>query len=302
MKRVVITGATSFIGISLIEEWLKEACEIYAVVRPNSSNLSRIPMDKKINIVEREMAEYDRLSDDILYADFFYHLAWMGTRAPYRDDKITQEKNFFCTLKAFESAVEMGCSFFLGAGSQAEYGTTNGLVNEEHPCHPDSEYGKEKLRAYRNLSVKTGEMDIRFIWIRIFSVYGRYDYPGTLVMTAIDKMKKNMPMEMTLCTQLWDYLNVVDAARAMKLFALRECENGVYNLASGEYKPLKDFVEEIKKVINSKSELLFGAIEYGLSVPVNLVPDVKKIKEALQWQPEIGFSEGIKNMIESMEV
>ena len=37
--KVVITGATSFIGVHLIQEWLKEDCEIFAVVRPNSSNI-----------------------------------------------------------------------------------------------------------------------------------------------------------------------------------------------------------------------------------------------------------------------
>lgn len=116
-------------------------------------------------------------------------------------------------------------------------------------------------------------------------------------MSAIDKMQRNEPIEMTPCTQLWDYLNVEDAARAMKLFALIDCEDGIYNIASGDYKPLKEFVEEIKEVVNSKSELRFGAIEYGPNGPVNLTPDVKKIKGALGWTPIISFKKGILNMI-----
>lgn len=42
MKKIVITGATSFIGVHLIKEWIKSNCEIYAIVRPNSSNIGRI--------------------------------------------------------------------------------------------------------------------------------------------------------------------------------------------------------------------------------------------------------------------
>ena len=297
MNKIVITGATSFIGVHLIEEWIKDSCEIFAIVRPNSINISRIPKNKKIHIIEKEMSKYDSLVDDIKEADCFYHLSWEGARAPYRDNKHIQQKNYSSALKAFDSALKMGCTFFLGAGSQAEYGLMNGLVDENYPCNPSTEYGKEKLHTCLTLSEKAKETNIRFIWVRIFSVYGKYDYSNTLIMSAIDKMKKNEPMEMTPCTQLWDYLNVEDAARAMKLFSTSNCKNGIYNIASGDYKPLKEFVEQIKDVIRSESELKFGAISYGSNGPINLTPDVKKVKEALYWNPKIEFKEGIKRII-----
>lgn len=297
MKKVVITGATSFIGVHLIKEWLKESCEIFAVVRPNSRHIDRLPQDDKIHIIEREMTGYDSLSADIKEADCFYHLAWEGARAPYRDDKIMQEKNYISTLKAFDSAIRMGCTFFLGSGSQAEYGMTNGAVNETYPCHPNTEYGREKLHAFQTLAAKIEGGNIHFVWIRIFSIYGTYDYPKTLVMSALGQMQKNKPVEMTPCTQLWDYLHVEDVARAMKRFAFSDCENGIYNVASGDYKPLKEFVEIIKDVTGSQSELRFGAVAYGPNGPVNLTPDVTKIKNALRWEPEISFEEGIRKMI-----
>lgn len=294
--KVVITGATSFIGVHLIQEWLKEDCEIFAVVRPNSANIKHLVNDDRIHIVEKDMKEYYTLANVIDDADCFYHLAWEGARAPYRDDKNMQVNNYNCTLDAFDSAIKMGCKFFLGSGSQAEYGITDGLVDENYPCNPNTEYGKEKLHAYTTLTEKARETGMRFVWTRIFSVYGKYDYPKTLIMSAIDKMKRNEPIEMTPCTQLWDYLNVEDAARAMKYFALTDCQNGVYNIASGDYKPLKEFVEEIKRVLNSSSELIFGAIPYGANGPINLTPKVKKIKNALGWKSEVMFKEGIRRM------
>ena len=294
--KVVITGATSFIGVHLIQEWLKEDCEIFAVVRPNSTNIKHLANDDRIHIVEKDMKEYYTLSDVIDDADCFYHLAWEGARAPYRDDKNMQVNNYKCTLDAFDSAIKMGCKFFLGSGSQAEYGITDGLVDENYPCNPNTEYGKEKLHAYTTLADKAKETGMRFIWTRIFSIYGKYDYPKTLIMSAIDKMKRNEPIEMILCTQLWDYLNVEDAAKAMKYFALTDCQNGVYNIASGDYKPLKEFVEEIKSVLNSNSELRFGAVPYGVNGPINLTPDIKKIKNSLGWKAEIMFEDGIRKM------
>ena len=296
MNKIVITGATSFIGVHLIDEWLKENCEIIAVVRPNTNNLQRIPNDKRVRIVELGMEDYDELPNYISEADYFYHLAWEGARAPYRDDKSMQNKNYEYTLNAFESAARIGCTFFMGSGSQAEYGLTSGLVDELYPCHPNTEYGREKLHACEVLSKKAKELNLKFIWIRIFSLYGKYDYNKTLIMSALEKCKNNELIEMTPCTQLWDYLNVADAAKAMKLFALNSCESGIYNIASGVHRPLREFVEEIKAVTNSESILAFGAVNYGASGPVNLTPNINKVKLALNWEPKIDFCGGIKQL------
>lgn len=297
MKNIVITGATSFIGTHLINEWLNDDCTIYAIVRPNSKNMNRIPSSKKIHVLGLEMAQYDKLPELIPSADYFYHLSWEGARAPYRDDDVLQKTNFVCAVKAIEAADKIGCTFFLGTGSQAEYGRIDGVVRENHPCEPNTAYGREKLHACKALSIYASDHQIRFIWTRIFSLYGVYDYPGTLIMSSIEKMKKNIPVEMTPATQFWDYLNVIDAAKAMKLFAESNCENGIYNLASGEYMQLRKFVKCIKTVLKSESELLFGAIPYGSNGPVNLMPDVAKIKNALNWKPQISFENGIRELI-----
>lgn len=297
MKKVVITGATSFIGVHLIQEWLKkEDCKIYAVIRPNSQNKKRIPPDKRICIIECAMEHYDMLNQKIESVDYFFHLAWKGARAPYRDDIEMQHNNYECAIKAMEMSESMGCQFFLGTGSQAEYGITSGLVNEQYPCDPNTAYGREKLHACIDLKSMADKSGIRFIWTRIFSIYGRYDYPKTLFMTALEKMCKNETVEMTAGIQLWDYLNVEDAARAMVLLADSECNSGIYNLASGEYRPLRDFIIEMKETLHSKSLLKFGAIPYGVSGPVNLTPDVHKIKCAISWAPQISFEEGIRSL------
>ena len=57
MKRIVITGATGFIGIHLIKQWLEKDAKIYAVIRPNSKNAGRIPKNDHIRIIELKMEE-----------------------------------------------------------------------------------------------------------------------------------------------------------------------------------------------------------------------------------------------------
>lgn len=185
MKKIVITGATSFIGIHLIQEWLKKkGCKIYAIIRPDSPNKKRIPINKRICIIECAMENYDTLINQIKSADFFFHLAWEGARVPYRDDIAIQLNNYKCAIKAMESAENIGCRLFIGTGSQAEYGTTFGLVDEKYPCNPITVYGREKLHACKDLKKMSDRSGIRFIWIRIFSIYGKYVNNGELVPSA----------------------------------------------------------------------------------------------------------------------
>lgn len=296
MKRIIITGATGFIGIHLIKEWIRKDAEIFAVIRPNSKNISRIPQNEKVHIIELNMNEYYKLIEQVKRADYFYHLAWEGARIPHRDNAEMQRNNYICAIDAFNCAKELNCSFFLGSGSQAEYGVVNGLVDENYECKPTTEYGKEKLHACTDILRLGEDSSIRCVWTRIFSIYGIYDFPGTLIMQSIKKMQTGETIDMTEGTQLWDYLYVEDAAKAMVLFAESGCESGIYIIASGEYKPLRDYILELKTALNSKSNLNFGAIPYGPNGPVNLMPNPNKTKETLGWSPTTSFVDGVKKI------
>ena len=300
MKSVVVTGATSFIGVHIIKEYLKNNCKVIAVIRPNSKKISRLPESNLLTIIEMGMEKIEDIIDKIENEriDIFYHLAWEGTRVPHRDDAILQNKNYQYAIKAMEVAKELSCDTFIGAGSQAEYGECIGKIDESYQPKPTTEYGKAKLRTYETLKVMAKENSIKFIWTRIFSVYGVYDYQGTLVMSALDMMKKNENMPLTQCIQSWDFIYVKDVARAMYLLANTSCMDGIYNVASGENRQLKEFVIDMKEICKSTSELQFGAVPYNSEGVIRFEPIVDKLKQNLGWSCEVKFKDGIKKILE----
>ena len=82
MKKIIITGATSMIGTALINAALQDQDiqKIYAVVRPHTENVLRIPSDPRIEIIPCDVDNYDELPDLIATScDVFYHLAWPRT-------------------------------------------------------------------------------------------------------------------------------------------------------------------------------------------------------------------------------
>lgn len=299
---VIITGGTSFIGVHLIQEYLNHDWNVIAIVRPNSKNLSRLPKDKRLEIIEEDIKNLKDILPILKDKEInvFYHLAWEGVRAPFRDDESLQYENYQCAINAMRIAKELGCKTFIGAGSQAEYGKCIGEIDENYITKPLTQYGKYKLKAYEELSRLAQVLDIRFIWTRIFSVYGIYDYNGTLVMTVLDKMKKNEEIPLTQCIQQWDYIYVEDAARAMYLLAQKSHTFGIYNIASGKSRELKEFVLEMKQLTNSISELKFGELPYNEEGIVSFKPIVNKLESDLEWKCEFEFKDGIEKIIRYM--
>lgn len=301
-KRIIITGATSFIGSYIVKEFIKNGHHVTAIVRPNSFNLTRLEKHPSLCIVELDIDEIEKL-DSIIgkqQYDLFYHLAWEGIRGDDRDNEQLQQKNYRNAIKAMQVASKLECKAFIGAGSQAEYGHCKGEITETYQAIPTTQYGKAKLETYTKLSEIAQQSDMRIIWTRIFSVYGVYDYNKTLIMTLINKMLNNEPIELTECIQMWDYIYVEDVAEMMYLLGMSNAAHGIYNIASGDSRPLKEFVMQIKAQLNSTSELKFGAIPYGDNGIINIQPNVKKIQEELNWKCKVDFREGINRILQFM--
>ena len=142
ISRVIISGATSSIGIALCEECVTKGIGVVAIIRPDSSQRLLLPDSNLIVIVEGELSDYDNIESEGINADAFIHLAWSSTNgAAARDNTYAQADNIQATLKAVELAERCGCKVFVGAGSQAEYGRTNAVLTGDTECNPETAYG-----------------------------------------------------------------------------------------------------------------------------------------------------------------
>lgn len=296
--KFVITGATSFIGLELTEYLLSNGHSVIAVCRPKSKGLSSIP--NGVEIVTSEMAYYGNLHNDIEQADVFINLAWGGTGHDGRNVIDVQKENIAYTKAAFFAAEKMGCKLFLEAGSQAEYGSTTEPQSEDSQCNPFSEYGKAKLQVKEELFKLSEQMDMKYIHLRIFSMFGENDHPWTLVMSAVDKMLRNEKVDLSPCTQNWNFIYIKDAVRIITTLCEKAVENPdfkheVYNIASEDIRVLKDFVVRMKEIANSTSELNFGAM-----IPANLVslqPDMNKTKNVVGQISNYTYDDVIKIIV-----
>lgn len=298
---IAITGASSFIGLKLVENLIKDSSnKVIAVVRRDSKELTSMQHKYSNLFIEHlEMEQYSNLGKITGNIDCLIYLSWNGTRGNERNNAELQKQNYKYGIQAIKSVLSIGCKKIITAGSQAEYGswTLKRKITEIDIESPNTAYGKEKLRFYRDVLTIASKTRTQIIEPRFFSLYGPYDYGGTMVISILKNMLEDRPCNLTKCIQTWDFLYIDDAVRGIIRLLEDDVESGVYNFGSGESHPLKWYVEKMAEITGTKSKLKWGAIPYPKTGMVNVNPSVEKLK-SLGWQPEVLFEEGIRNIVD----
>lgn len=295
MKHILLTGATGMIGSAIVRAALLQDYDITCLVRKNSPRIKNIPQNERVHIVDCDISGYATVELTQKY-DIFMHLAWNKTTVGGRDDVDSQLANIQHTLDAVRLAHRAGCSVFIGAGSQAEYGVQKVPLTPDLPCNPESGYGIAKYTAGRLSALLCKQLGVRFNWLRILSVYGKHDGENTLISYVIRELKAGKSPELTPCEQIWDYLHCDDAARAFLAVAERGVDGKVYPLGSGQGRRLSEYIEDIRSAINPDIPLGFGKKEYYPHQPMFLVADVRALEEDTGWKAEMEFKEGIREI------
>lgn len=302
--KIIATGATSFVGRSAVRELLLRGHTVCAVVREGSSKRDLLKVDGKfpeaLTMVERDLGRLDELPDELgTDWDVFLHMGWRGAGSGSRGQAGIQEESALDALAAVRAAKKLGCKRFLFTGSQAEYGVHDCLMDEETACLPTSPYGEAKLKVRREAETLCRALGMDYGHVRIFSTYGPGDHPWSLVSSCLAAFLAGERIELSACTQKWNFLYIDDAGRA--LADLTEYrgnlmkEGCVYNLGGPmeETGSLRGFVEQMYELCGRK-----GSFQYGLRPPnaegvVNLNPDIRKLMRVTGWCPEVRFAEGI---------
>ena len=297
-----VTGASSFVGVEVCRYLTDKGHNVIAMTRRENKHLNTISENGRLLVFRADMQSLVGRAKGIK-ANVFIHLAWAGTSHEERDVPAIHEENVRLSLDYVQLAKQMGCELYVDAGSQAEYGIVPGVITEETPCHPFSAYGKGKLKMYQESSVLTKELGLKYIHLRILSVYGENDHDETLIKSALKKLKANEPIEMRSGGQKWNYVYVKDAARQIAELSIHAVNDEtfhqeVYNIASNDTRKLQDFIIAMKEILGSRSELSFGG--YNPEKDVNLNPDTKKTERVVIPLTEWTFEEIIRKMSKSI--
>lgn len=297
IKSAIVNGALGSVGLALVNCLLKKSIKTYAIVYPGDKRISLIP-DSAV-VVPCDMRTIEDLSSKIAEpVDAFFHLAWMGTIGPERDDMLLQTENIRCAIEAAKVAKELNCSVYVGVGSQAEHGRVEGMIRPDTPCFPLTGYGMAKLCAGQMTRSVCQKLNMRHVWARILSVYGPNDGPLSVTSVIIDKLLAGETPSLTAGEQLWDYLYADDAAEGLFCMAESGKDGSIYPLGSGQVRTLREFFEAIRDAVDPKLQLGLGEIPYAKNQVMHLQADISTLTADTVFVPSVQFEDGIAKTVE----
>lgn len=290
--RIVVTGAGGFLGRAIVDELRARGHVVAGLMR--RADQCREAEDFAADFLD---APTYRAAFGNFRPDALIHCGWHGVAARERD-KISQLKNVGAAGELVAAAADVGARIVIGLGTQAEYGLVERRVNEADATSPVTLYGVAKLAAGAALLRIARQRGIRGVWARIFGVYGPNETARSMLPWLARELVAGRAPGLTACTQVWDFLHVRDAARA--ICDLLDCEDaeGVFNVATGETPLLRDTVLCLRDLIAPEIEPVFGAAPFGPEQIMCLAGDASRLISVTGWRPRIVLAEGLRELAE----
>ncbi|MDX2017003.1 MAG: NAD(P)-dependent oxidoreductase [Planctomycetota bacterium] len=298
--RVLVTGATGFIGSALARELVATGHEVAALVRPSSKRFWRLaPVRDRLRLIEGDLASPPEAEIRSFAPEGVAHLAWAGVANRDRNDP-AQVRNIAQASALFSLVADAGCSVFVGLGSQAEYGPCSGAISPNAPTRPTTLYGTCKLAAGQILAQLATHHPRapRTAWLRLFSSYGPGDETYWMIPGLILQLLRREVPPLTLGEQRWDYIHVDDAARAIAAVLVAPRASGVFNLGSGSAPRLRETIETVRDMIDPSLALGFGQVPYRPDQVMHLEADISRLRDLAGWSPRTPLREGLRQTVE----
>ena len=270
-----------------------------AVVRPGHCP-DTLNFEQEIEIVECDMGEYGKLPALIgkKRRAVFYHLAWAGIVGPSRSDPSVQLQNVKAAGEAVQTAAKIGCSHFVGVGSMREYEGIAELDGDTATVSPSCIYGEGKHFARFYTKALSAQLGLKHTWAILSNVYGEDPSLRFIINTTLYKILHQEPLEFTAGTQLYDFIHVEDAARALVAIGESGVPGSSYVVGNGQPRPLREYLGQMGRLFAPEREMHFGSIPYtGISLHKECF-SIEKLTKDTGFIPQISFEEGIKRTME----
>lgn len=297
MEKAIVTGANGFVGSAVIRELIKNDMEVLALCHkiPENKIISEL-----ITYKEFELSKIDELKDIVTndYYDTFYHFAWAGSAGSDRANTALQLQNTQWTIDALNFAKNIGCKRFVGAGSIIEHETIIACYTDGNKPGFGYIYGSAKMAAHTIAMSIAANIGIDLIWAEITNAYGAGEISSRLINTTIRKIINKENPQFTSGTQNYDFVYIDDVARAFYLIGKNGKPFHSYLIGSGNAKPLKEFLLEMKESIAKDVDFIFGDVPFtGVNLDLSVF-DTKKTEKDTGFKAEISFSEGTRKTYE----
>lgn len=303
MQKVIVTGGAGFIGSHLVDRLLGEGHHVLVLDNLSTGrvdNLAAYIGDKRLQIVEADVASFQDIKDYFQDVAWVFHLAALADIVPSIKNPLKYHaSNVNGTVSVLEAARQAGVGRFLYAASSSCYG-----IPDEFPT---PETASVRLEYPYALTKNVGEQyvlhwgkvyDLPVVSLRLFNVYGPRArtsgaYGAVFGVFLAQKINHQPFTVVGDGTQTRDFTFVADVVNAFVTAAESDVRNEVLNVGSGNSYSIRYLVK-----------LLGGEVAHIPKRPGEpdcTYADISKIQRMLGWNPKVSFEEGVKVMLGNID-
>ena len=293
----VITGGSGFIGSWLIDELLKHNYQVIAIVRNKNSILHEYIDNENFSTVMFEDCEH-LIYQNEKKIDVFFHLAWGGVTPEEKNNFPLQVENIILAEKMIRLAKNLNCKRFIAAGTVAEYVFSDKVMDVYEKQTPNDIYGAAKVSCHYFLDILSRQLNQPFIWTVIPSTYGERRRDNNIITYTIRSLLRGDIPKYGSLEQMWDFLYVSDVAKALRLIGEKGRLDRIYGIGSGIHRPLREYICEIRDLIDSNLKLDIGVNTNMSTQTFSSCVNIEQLCNDTGFKPEVTFKEGIKRTIE----
>ncbi len=299
---VLITGWAGFVGSHLAHRLSALGARVSVLERPGANTARLADISGQIRLLEADTTDFESVKSAVLTARpvvAFHLAAYVNTSRSLELMSEMLRINLGGTVNLVNALREIpGFRCLVNTGTSEEYGSNTPPFREEQREQPVSPYAVSKLAATYFLQMAHTTSNFPGVTLRPFVIYGPGQEGQMLIPSLIQKCLRNEDFDMTPGEQSRDFVYVADVVDSyLKAAVTPEALGQVINLCSGTEHQIRQVVESVIRLCQSKTKPNVGALPYRAGENMHWVGSNRKAKLLLDWSPQVDLEQGLKETI-----
>lgn len=289
--KILVTGATGFIGAHLVRTLLQANHEIFIITRKTSNDWRISPIKEHLHICYGDITDRNLIFSLIatIKPTLIFHMATYGGFAHQLGNHNMLHANLLGTINLLDAAVAHQVPQFINTGSSSEYGLKNQPMKEEDRCDPVSFYGITKLAATNYCKLIGRTLQYPVCTLRLFSVYGDLEDSSRLYPTIRNSLAKGERPRLANPDSVRDFISVEKVCQVYdKITRVSYQPGDIINLGSGQQQTIRQFYALVADSLGSNLKPIWGMLPPRKLEPLHWEADISKLQSLLP----MDFSQG----------
>ncbi|MBZ5589085.1 MAG: NAD(P)-dependent oxidoreductase [Acidobacteriia bacterium] len=299
-KRVLVTGASGFLGANLCRTLLHAGASVHAAVRPSSELFRLGDVTYEVKIHAFDLCDREAVHRAVVNVrpTFVFHAA--AHTAVHHQANVASEAadTVTATAQLLDAVAAVGCERLVHVGSSLEYGPADRPHREDDALRPSTLRGATKAAATLLVLQQAREGTVAAVVVRPFSIYGLWEPDCRLVPSAIRAAFTGEVLPLTKPGLRRDFVFVEDVCEACLCAALKDGVVGeAINLGTGRQTSNEELVALVERVTGLTVKVAVGAFSARVSDRGFWAADTGKAERLLGWVAGHSLTDGLEKTV-----